>query len=438
MFYSRFTAVPISGLKGETTMTHHDENESAFARALAQAGAALAFTPHAGQAAIIADTARFRVVACGRRFGKTEVGKLLLLAHALHGGACWWLAPTYRMSGGVWRDLRRAVRGLAAAGRPAVARIDMHEREIEFADGGFIAVRSAHTPDHLRGSGLDFVVLDEAAFMPPALWNEVVRPMLLERGGGALFLSTPYGRNWFHTLYERGRLEMAEGGEWRAFHFPTAANPLIPAEALESIRAQTPEAIFRAEYLAEFLTDEGQVFRGLEAAADPALLDATPRANGQYVAGIDWGRSRDFTVIDAERCAVVAVDRFNGVGWAVQRERLAALCAHWAVSVVWAEANSIGAPNIEALQGEGLPVRAFTMTAVSKPPLIEALALERGDLRLLPYPPLVHELALFAVERLPGGGFRYSAPPGEHDDCVISLALAWYAVGAGTVGMGFA
>jgi hypothetical protein len=98
--------------------------------------------------------------------------------------------------------------------------------------------------------------------------------------------------------------------------------------------------------------------------------------------------------------------------------------------VIWAEANSIGAPNIEALQDEGLPVRAFTTTAKSKPPLIEdlALAIERADLALLPDEGLLSELASYAMERLPAGGYRYSAPPGLHDDLVIAAALAWYGV----------
>jgi hypothetical protein len=98
--------------------------------------------------------------------------------------------------------------------------------------------------------------------------------------------------------------------------------------------------------------------------------------------------------------------------------------------VIWAEANSIGGPNIEALQAEGLPVNAFTTSASSKPTLIEslALAIERGELALLRDPVLLGELQAYTVERLPSGRFRYTAPPGAHDDTVIAAALAWYGV----------
>ena len=49
---------------------------------------------HPAQAAIYAHPARFKVIACGRRFGKTELGKQLLLHHATNGGVTWWISPT--------------------------------------------------------------------------------------------------------------------------------------------------------------------------------------------------------------------------------------------------------------------------------------------------------------------------------------------------------
>lgn len=148
--------------------------------------------------------------------------------------------------------------------------------------------------------------------------------------------------------------------------------------------------------------------------------------------GIDWGRDNDSTaivVIDATTRRMVALDCFNQVSWSLQRARLVAIYKHWQPTVIWAEANSIGSPNIEALQAEGLPVRPFVTTAKSKPPLIEdlSLAIERRDLALLPDETLLGELASYRMERLPAGGYRYSAPPGLHDDLVIAAALAWYA-----------
>jgi hypothetical protein len=269
------------------------------------------------------------------------------------------------------------------------------ERRMDFREGGMIAVRSTHYPDYLRGAGLDLAVLDEAAFMEPGVWPEIVRPMLLDRRGEALFLSTPFGRNHFWELYKIG-LDPEED-EWASFHFRSHDNPLISRDELAAIERITPPRVWRAEYLAEFIDDAGQVFRGIREAAT-APLDAQPVPGRRYVAGVDWGREIDYTcivVIDAETRQMVAIDRFNRIGWEFQRERLKIVCDRWQPAVIWAEANSMGAPNIEALQREGLPVRPFTTTARTKAPLIEslALAIERRELALLPDEVLLGELA---------------------------------------------
>lgn len=312
--------------------------------------------------------------------------------------------------------------------QPYLTSISETERRIDLANGGMIAIRSTHYPDSLRGEGLHFAVLDEAAFMEPIVWPQIVRPMLMERNGGALFLSTPYGRNWFYDLFQLGQDPTLP--DWQSWRFPSSESPLITDEEIEAIRRITPERIFEEEYNARFQDDSGQVFRGIQEAAT-ASTRAIPDPNRRYVAGIDWGREYDYTcivVLDAENGQMVAIDRFNKVGWELQRGRLKQLCDIWNPASIWAEENSIGAVNIEALQAEGLPVRPFQTTSRSKKPLIEglALAIERGDIALLPDSVLLHELSAYTLHRLPGGGYRYEAPSGGHDDTVMATALAWH------------
>jgi len=380
---------------------------------------------HLGQAQVRESPARFKVVACGRRWGKTELGKTLLLDQALqHRARSWWLAPTYQTASQVWRDLKTSLRKM-----PGIA-ISESERRIDTAVGGMMAVRSAYYPDNLRGEGLDLAVLDEAAFMEARIWPEIVRPMLVTSRGGAIFLSTPFGRNWFWDLYRSG-LD-PEQPEWQSFHFSTADNPMIDAAELESIRQMTAPHVWRSEYEARFSDEGGQVFRRIREAVADVRVDG-PRAGHRYVAGVDWGREHDFTVIviiEADSRQMVAMDRFHQIGWRLQRGRLRAMAERWRPQVIWAEANSIGEPNIEALIEEGLPMRRFMTTARSKPPLIEslALAIERGAVALLNDAVLLNELAGYSLERLPGGGYRYGAPPGSHDDAVMAAALAWHAV----------
>lgn len=388
---------------------------------------------HAAQAAIYAHPARFKVVACGRRFGKTELGKHMLLRRAMEGGITWWISPTYGMAGQVWRDLRQALAPL----KPTVTTV---ERRIDLVNGGVVAVRSGLNPDFLRGAGLDYAVLDEAAFLPADLWPEVVRPMLIDRRGGAVFLSSPNGRNHFYHLYVQG-LD-PELPDWAAFHHPSHDNPRLDRAELEALRATLPDRAYRAEILAEFVDGAGQVFRDVDSRAT-APTDAVPRPHQRVVIGVDWGKSVDFTVcavIDADRGVMLALDRFNGLSWSETRARVAGLARYWNAQVVWAEANAAGDVNIEALIAEGVPVCAFTTTARSKPVLIDklALALEHGELALLPDPVLLAELNAFRVDPTPLGGYRYGAPAGLHDDTVIALALAWHGARTGGAGIGFA
>jgi len=286
---------------------------------------------------------------------------------------------------------------------------------------------------------LDFAVLDEAAYMDSRLWWDVVRPMLLENQGGAVFISTPNGRNWFWELYQLALAD--ETGEWATFHYTSLDNPLIPNSEFDVVKSHSPERVWRQEYLAEFIEDAGAVFRGVRDVAT-APSDVQPDSSHAYVMGVDWGRDNDYTVLsvmDVMTGNMVALERFNQIDWAHQRGRIRAVYDKWKPTLILAESNSIGSVNIEALQGDGLPVRSFTTTSQSKTVLIQglALAIERGDIRLLDDETLVHELLAYQIERMPSGNYRYNAPSGMHDDTVIATALAVHALNTGGVSVGF-
>ena len=88
----------------------------------------------------------------------------------------------------------------------------------------------------------------------------------------------------------------------------------------------------------------------------------------------------------------------------------------------------MGKPNNDELRRMGVPVRDFTTTNTTKADAIEELAaaFEHRRIRIPQHAALIDELKALQSERLPGGGVRYAAPDGMHDDCVMSLALAWY------------
>jgi hypothetical protein len=154
------------------------------------------------------------------------------------------------------------------------------------------------------------------------------------------------------------------------------------------------------------------------------------------VVGVDWGKTSDFTVLtvlDATMSEVCFVDRFNQIDYSVQVGRLQALAERFNPYNIVVERNSIGEPLIEQLARLNLPVQPFTTTNATKAQAIDALSLafERNEIRIINDPVLINELQAYEMQRLPSGMLKYSAPDGLHDDCVMSLALAWHGLNRG-------
>lgn len=382
---------------------------------------------HAAQQEIADHPARFKVIACGRRFGKTALAVDILANDVLDGWPVAYFAPTYKMTADVWREFKKVL-------QPVTAYKNESERRLEAVTGGVLDCWSLDHADSVRGRKYKRIIIDEAAMIAdPETWQAVLRPLLTDYKGGAIFPSTPKGHNLFWELYRQGVDPLYP--DWHSWNYPTIANPYIDPAEVEEARYTMPERWFRQEYQAEFIDDAGGVFRGVDAVTVGS--PGVSVAGHTYVFGVDWARSYDFTVIsvfDATDCRQVALDRFNQISWQLQRGRLKALADKWKPAVIWAESNSIGSVNIEALQAEGLPVRPFETTAQTKPALIDglALAIERQALTLLADAVQAMELKAYQMERLPSGLYRYGAPAGGHDDTVIALALAWH--GAANVG----
>jgi len=379
--------------------------------------------PHEAQARVLAEASRFNVMVCGRRFGKTMLGIERASRAALGGYPVGWFAPSYKDSAEAWREIKRTLAGV-------MAHRNEQEKRFELVTGGVIEVWTLMDPDSGRGRKYKRVIVDEAAKIAKLeeAWTETLRPTLADYRGDAWFLSTPKGRNYFWRLFNMA----AEYEDWRAWQLPTAANPFIHPDEIEDARRQLPQSAFAQEYLAEFTDDAGAVFRNVRGCVDESLNDAQPKAGGLYFGGLDWAQQNDFTVIamvDAGG-ALVSLDRFNQVAWEIQYGRVKAQAERWHMAAGLAELNSIGSPNLEALQRRGAGHwRAFLTTNDTKAEVVQALALafERGEIRIPNDPVLIAELESFEAERLPSGKWRYGAPDGMHDDTVIALALAWWA-----------
>jgi hypothetical protein len=177
------------------------------------------------------DKARFKVIAAGRRCGKSRLSAVTLLIEGLNcpmGSAVMYIAPTLGMARTIMWDL------LHELGRPVIKSSHLNNLEITLVNGRKILLRGADNPDSLRGVSLTYVVFDVSAFIKEDTWQKIIRAALSDKKGRALFISTPSGRNWFHELFKLGLDGQDE--EYKAWHFTTADNKTIDPKEIESAK----------------------------------------------------------------------------------------------------------------------------------------------------------------------------------------------------------
>lgn len=369
---------------------------------------------------------------CGRRFGKTDAYVTRLLYHMQRRpGLYWWIGLSWRSA-----SMKRAFRLVSWYARRILSLLGITDRghinrstfEVRIPQLGEIWFRTADNPESMAGEGILGAVLDEFSLMSDVVWTEYVQATLLDYGGWAAFGGVPKGNNWASQLWRAA----ADRDGWRQIHATSYDNPYLRHDRLDKIRAETSEALFNQEYLAQIVSGEGVVFRRVLDAARATALTA-PRPGRVYVAGVDVADAADFTVIsiiDAGSREQVYIDRFNRVGYEALEDRIAAAYRRFDVQTMVIEDNSIGQPVIDHLRARGVTAVPFHTSATTKAPLIQALqsAFEHGELAILPDATQIGELQSYDGKRT-AAGFSYSAPPGMHDDTVMALALAWHAVG---------
>lgn len=208
------------------------------------------------QATIANDTHRFKTAVCGRRFGKSFLSMHAMAKVARHPDKLvWYIAPTYRMSKQImWKKLKKKLLSLNW-----VEKINESDLSLLLRNGSEICLRSADNPDSLRGVGLDYVVLDEAADMDPSVWYEVIRPTLSDTGGGALILGTPKGMNHLKDLYDMAKIDP---DNWASFQYTTLDGKNVPELEIEAARRDLDERTFRQEYEATFEQYSGLIYYG--------------------------------------------------------------------------------------------------------------------------------------------------------------------------------
>jgi predicted phage terminase large subunit-like protein len=208
------------------------------------------------QQEVFADKTRFKVVAAGRRCGKSRLAATALIIEALRcpaGSAVLYVAPTNGQARQIIWDV------LLEIGREVIQNSHINNMDITTINGAKIYVRGADRPDTLRGVSLTYAVLDEVADIKPEAWEQVIRASLSDKKGRALFIGTPKGRNWFFDIFKLGQSD--DDHDWKSWHFTTKDNPLIDPSEIEAAKKSMSSFSFKQEYMASFDNAGSDVFK---------------------------------------------------------------------------------------------------------------------------------------------------------------------------------
>jgi hypothetical protein len=380
------------------------------------------YDPHSGQQLFHNSRARFKMLTCGRRWGKTYGGAneaLRVIAELGRPSVGFIVAPTYWHTRKCWREF------LHFCPKEIIASINRSERLIALTNGTLIWFKSADNPDSLRSEGLDWLWVDECAEVKEEAWNLALRPALMDKKGVAWFTTTPKGRNWYFQLWTRG--QDAEQREYESWNFPSVGNPHLDPLEIAKFKKDMPDLAYRQEILGEFLDDIGAVFRQIERHIMDIPLE--PVRGRTYVVGCDVAKYQDYTVLvalDVNSGHLCGFDRYQQLDWVLQRKRIVAFCRRYNNARLLIDSSGVGDPVYDELRRCELNVQGYKFTSATKADLIENLSVKLDDdaIKYPRIPVLLSELGMFGYETLPSGTIRYRAPGGYHDDCVVALALA--------------
>lgn len=227
---------------------------------------------------------RFKVVVCGRRFGKTYLALPWLCHNAMTmGGVHYYIAPSYVMARQIaWRLLKEIAKDWIVYKNESLLCAELE-------GGGMIYLKGAENKDSLRGVSLSSAVLDEFAFMDRDVWDMVIRPATSDRQAPVMFITSPAGWNWAKELYDYA--QSGDDPNWGAWTYTTAQGGNVKPEEIEASRRELPPRVFAQEYLASFETLANRVYSNFDRTIHVTQNLATLDSTRELYVGIDFNVS---------------------------------------------------------------------------------------------------------------------------------------------------
>ena len=259
------------------------------------------------QKKVWSDNTRFKIVAAGRRTGKSRLAAWMLIVNALQAdrGHVFYVAPTQ----GQARDIMWQT--LLELAHPVVSNAHINNLQIKLVNGATISLKGADRPETMRGVSLKFLVMDEYADMKPEVFEQILRPALADQKGAALFIGTPMGRNHFYDLYKYAELEDDES--YTAWHFTSYDNELLDPDEIDLAKKSMSSYAFRQEFMASFEARGSEMFK-----EDWVKFGETPEI-GDYYISIDLAGFEDVSKKRTKNSkldeSAIAVVKVNENGW---------------------------------------------------------------------------------------------------------------------------
>ena len=263
------------------------------------------------QQKVFNDEARFKVVAAGRRCGKSRLAAWTLIIKALQTAkvTVFYVAPTQ----GQARDIMWGL--LADLAHPVITNKHVNNMEITLVNGSRICLKGGDRPDTMRGVSLEYLVIDEYADVKQQVFEEILRPALADRKGDCLFIGTPKGRNHFYDLYIYADSE--EDDSFKAWHFTSYDNETLDPDEINLAKKSMSSFAFRQEFMSSFEALGSEIFKEDWV----QFSDDTPEIGDYYIA-VDLAgfedpssRSKKNKRLDSTAISVVKV---NEQGWHVE------------------------------------------------------------------------------------------------------------------------
>ncbi len=259
------------------------------------------------QKQVWSDDTRFKIVAAGRRTGKSRLAAWMLIVNALQAdkGHVFYVAPTQ----GQARDIMWQT--LLELAHPIVSSSHINNLQIKLVNGATISLKGADRPETMRGVSLKFLVMDEYADMKPEVFEQILRPALADQKGGALFIGTPMGRNHFYDLYKYAELDDDES--YTAWHFTSYDNELLDPDEIDLAKKSMSSYAFRQEFMASFEARGSEMFK-----EDWVQFGETPEI-GDYYISIDLAGFEDVSKKRTKNSkldeSAIAIVKVNENGW---------------------------------------------------------------------------------------------------------------------------